>query len=787
MKQLLTITNLKTMRKLLLLFFALLTGVSGAWAATVEWESYAGWTRNNVASVWWVGITTPGTKGDTYSMSSFQFAQETGYGAATRYTAIAKVGPTTSGAVLAESDVLGVSTNAVTASATEYYTYNLDSEIELTGATTYYMVFLSSSTPADGYYTVSNQRISLNTSYGTYNAGAMSSSGVNQSAWTPGFKATLTTDAVYTVTYTCYSSIDGSQIDSGTFEDVVGTITAPSVSNYVFDHATDADDNAFAMTTEITEDISLKFYYNPLLTYRFMFNETEVGTEDIVFTAGNAYPTPTTVPYGFSYTLPEGTVAASAVGTTVDLALTWTAFSYASSFNNITQWYLVRLHSNQSHYMYNNAGAIAFSNSVGDSNAYRWAFVGDPINGFTLYNYATGVAVDNATPCALSTEGTSIRFKAAYSAAGTNGASSDFYFALYVTSGSYLNYQSDAINRYSYNDEGSTFMLTATDLIAAPSTGKFYRFKGSKSDKYLKGETTTEADANGYYHMLNTTETDGAKSIFYYDTSKHFLSFYCGQYTTATSYLAGVGSASINTYKFEAPYKYGGAFSVTAEQSINSSGVRLYSHSDDKTYANQQGGKAEETDWYVEEVTNLPVTISTAKYATFNAPLAVTIPSGVTAYTGTINGSYLVLSALSEKIPANTPVVLYADVDVATTYDFDITTADAFEGDNDLEGTTAAITWPESGTTYTLQKNKDDSSTIGFYGNELTSVPGFKAYLNTVSDSPVKGFKFDFDTAVKAIEAAQNPDKAVYDINGRRVENSTKGLYIVNGKKVIIK
>ena len=102
---------------------------------TIQWESYPGWVRNNVASVWWVGITTPGTTSNTYKMSDFQFCQETGYGAAERYACISKTGPTSAGAVLAESDVLGVSTNSVTATAQEYYTYQLADEIELTGPT----------------------------------------------------------------------------------------------------------------------------------------------------------------------------------------------------------------------------------------------------------------------------------------------------------------------------------------------------------------------------------------------------------------------------------------------------------------------------------------------------------------------------------------------------------------------------------------------------------------------------------------------------------------------------
>ena len=326
-------------------------------------------------------------------------------------------------------------------------------------------------------------------------------------------------------------------------------------------------------------------------------------------------------------------------------------------------------------------------------------------------------------------------------------------------------------------------MLTAVNLVDAPQKEKFYRFKAAKSQKYLKGETTTEADNNGYYHMLNTTGDDGAKSIFYYDDSKHFLSYYCGQYTTATSYLAEVGATSINTYKFEAPYKYGGALSVTAEQSINESGTRLYSHSDEKTYANQQSSKAEETDWTVEEVTSLPVTITSAGYATLYSPVALTIPTGVTAYTATDNETYLTLTAIEGgTIPAETGVILAGE---AGTYNLAITTGGSVEG-NALSGTVAAITRPEG--SYILATG---NSGVGFYGDGATTIPGFKAYLPAAGGS-AKGFVgFDFDDDATAISSPfkgeEGRGSSIYNLAGQRISKMQKGINIVNGKKVMVK
>ena len=50
------------------------------------------------------------------------------------------------------------------------------------------------------------------------------------------------------------------------------------------------------------------------------------------------------------------------------------------------------------------------------------------------------------------------------------------------------------------------------------------------------------------------------------------------------------------------------------------------------------------------------------------------------------------------------------------------------------------------------------------------------------------GSSFIIDTpdAINSIEAEQqNADGAIYDLSGRRVSKTTKGIYIINGKKVI--
>ena len=69
-------------------------------------------------------------------------------------------------------------------------------------------------------------------------------------------------------------------------------------------------------------------------------------------------------------------------------------------------------------------------------------------------------------------------------------------------------------------------------------------------------------------------------------------------------------------------------------------------------------------------------------------------------------------------------------------------------------------------------------------------LPAGKAYLNiAVSSAPVLNLNFGDDTT--GIDMVKGEGFKVngefYNLNGQRVTQPTKGLYIVNGKKVVIK
>ena len=325
----------------------------------------------------------------------------------------------------------------------------------------------------------------------------------------------------------------------------------------------------------------------------------------------------------------------------------------------------------------------------------------------------------------------------------------------------------------------TSYLTTTADAdIVKPTTNAFYRLKGALSGKYLKGAASTTENHTGQW--LNTANQEGALSIFYLNSDNKLVGYANGRFFTKTSSIADVAVSTEGRFVFEKFNTTFGALAVK-EPDASGGGLYLYSWTDSKDYVDRSG-KASQTDWFIEEVDKLPVTISSAKYATLYAPVALEVPEGVTAFWGEDDGTQVIAHAINSGnvIPANTGVILYSET--ADTYDFAITTGGSISGTDAITG--VLYTQEKPSGAFTLQ-NGDHG--VAFYADAVSNLQGFKAYLPASSGHLVKGIVFDFETTVKAIEAAMNPGKMVYDMNGRRVENPTKGVYIVNGKKVIIK
>ena len=105
-----------------------------------------------------------------------------------------------------------------------------------------------------------------------------------------------------------------------------------------------------------------------------------------------------------------------------------------------------------------------------------------------------------------------------------------------------------------------------------------------------------------------------------------------------------------------------------------------------------------------------------------------------------------------------------------------------------LTGTTAAMTGA-AGNIYVLNNGTQG---VGFYKLKSTGTIGAnKAYLTYSGGGSSAPSFFGFDSNTTGIDAtlvnSEKVNSVVYDLQCRRVAQPTKGLYIVNGKKVVIK
>lgn len=170
--------------------------------------------------------------------------------------------------------------------------------------------------------------------------------------------------------------------------------------------------------------------------------------------------------------------------------------------------------------------------------------------------------------------------------------------------------------------------------------------------------------------------------------------------------------------------------------------------------------------------------ISAAEYATFVAPFEVTVPADL-AFAATKNGATVHLEEVT-TIPAGEAVVLHG---AAADYKFVETFTSAGALTNDLTSSATDVT--ADGTQYILAQY---GGKVGFHKATVGStIAAGKGYL--VMDAGAKGF-FTFDnetTGIKQININDLENAVIYNLQGQRVNNVQRGIYIVNGQKVYIK
>lgn len=367
---------------------------------------------------------------------------------------------------------------------------------------------------------------------------------------------------------------------------------------------------------------------------------------------------------------------------------------------------------------------------------------------------------------------------------------------------------------------------TSTDEIQMPEDGKAYRIKvpyingtanylycnGTKVGNKANDESTNANDLVFVCHIVNGKymfATNYGTYLSWADSDDK-TNKGINKNAQTTSYIAQndwtIEPATLDkgTYGSVSLTDRADVFGLVQMKALGSGNTTYYLNSriNDAFVSQTSADKYYDTGWnnqarscyYQFEEVEYPNTITfhdatgingVSYIATFSAPFATIIPEGVKAYYVSAKGAEATMTAIEvEAIPANQGVILTSESgEAATMVPAAGETAAAITG-NQLGHSAGAAKTLTAGEGYILGNGTEGTA---FYPCKAGSLPINKAYLLGNGESAIV---MNFGNAVTGINTIAAPASAkapIFDLSGRRVVKATKGLYIQNGKKVIVK
>ena len=302
-----------------------------------------------------------------------------------------------------------------------------------------------------------------------------------------------------------------------------------------------------------------------------------------------------------------------------------------------------------------------------------------------------------------------------------------------------------------------------------------------KASELVVGETSTQS-----YYVKGIVS-----SIKYY---------YSAQYGTATFYISDNGGTTTNQFYVYCAYYlenrpwvdgnpqiaigdnlilYGKLANYEGTPEMANKENYIYSHNGKTAIGNG----------------SYSIKLSNDGYATFyDSKLSYTLPSGLTAQVvNNVSNNKLTYKTTS-NIPKGTAVMLKGNS--SQTYVLTATeNVPSYSGTNLLRGSDVATTTTGNGYHYKLsygQSGSNLSNVFGWYWGAANGgsfqIEGHKAWLVVPNSSAARSFTIEGDATGIASVNSDEKETILYDLQGRRLNGSCgKGIYIKNGKKVIIK
>ena len=350
----------------------------------------------------------------------------------------------------------------------------------------------------------------------------------------------------------------------------------------------------------------------------------------------------------------------------------------------------------------------------------------------------------------------------------------------------------------SYDKPTRTITITNT----AGSAGKLH-YKLNSGDE----QTTTDASASEVI-TVNTTVTawitnisdDNDKSDEVVETfkvaAKPTVAYTDGENTVSLSLTA---ATTTNTGDATLYYTTDGSDPTTTSASLTSNGT--IDITENMTTVKVL---ALDADGNYSEIVTQPVSYTyyltaSKEWTTYyhNYSKTFSVPAGLKAYTVTsvtapADGQSGTIEVAEQQVIApNTPMLIYNEDVTTTNYTLSVST-DVISGTlaSEFKGVDTDYTIPNDGKARYILVNGVFTRTVS------GTLPAHRCYLElNASSTPVNAApQFiisigggDGTTGIQTIDNGKLTIDNCYDLQGRRVAQPTKGLYIVNGKKVVIR
>ena len=200
-------------------------------------------------------------------------------------------------------------------------------------------------------------------------------------------------------------------------------------------------------------------------------------------------------------------------------------------------------------------------------------------------------------------------------------------------------------------------------------------------------------------------------------------------------------------------------------------------------------------DYVLVKLATIPVEVTAAGFATYvNSDYDLDFSATeIEAYKVKVSSKGVATLTKVNNVPAGTPVLLYKNG--GKTENIPVMTGAAAVTENDLVAGTGAAVATTVGD-YTNMILNNIGGNVGFYFANGQTVAANRAYLHfatTLAPDPATArmtmiFEDDDVTGVNEVRSQKEDVRSEwFDLQGRKVAQPQKGLYIVNGKKIVLK